>query len=301
VCGPSYANAAFINEDWLMRTESPLFGFALGVFFQLFRRAVLRTAAVVWALIFVPASYADTNFFPVLNCQNRAYTNATIESVTPATVTIFWDGGGERIPITNLPPELLSRYHYDPQAAQAYLDEQAAKRGAAQERAQEQLAAMEKARATVGPSQKIRIVKILSEIHFQIEAEGKVTEAYIHKLPPDFFASLSQLNQAKAEESSLESQIARDQSAAAKPAANSTPGVRYTAAQKAAANAQKNNTSAAHAAATEATAALAKVKSRVKELEAKTTISASPTDFISSTGIRQWEYQASGADGLTAK
>lgn len=41
--------------------------------------------------MFLSNTYADTNVFPVLNCKNRAYTNATIESVTPATVTIFWD------------------------------------------------------------------------------------------------------------------------------------------------------------------------------------------------------------------
>lgn len=88
----------------------------------------------IFALLICQLATAQTNFFPLLCCSNRTYTNATIETVTPATVTIFWDGGGERIPITNLPSELLGRYHYDPQAAQEYLDVQAAKKAARQER-----------------------------------------------------------------------------------------------------------------------------------------------------------------------
>jgi len=285
-----------------MRTELPIFGFSFGLSSQLFGKAVWRTAVVAFLLVvLVSASHADTNVFPVLNCKNRAYANATIESVTPATVTIFWDGGGERISITNLPPEILSRYHYDPQAAQAYLDQQDAKKAAARERAEEELAAMGRALGNLGPAQKIRIVKILSEIHFQIEAEGKVSDAYIHKLPADFFTSLSELNQSKVEAARLETQITQDQSATAQPAPKNAPGVRYSAAQRAAANAQKNNANAANAAATQAKAELAKVKSRVKELETKTAISAKPTDFINGAGVRQWEYQSTAADGLTSK
>ena len=282
-----------------MRIELPTFGFSIGVFSQLSRRAV-RRAAIVAFLTLVSVSYGDTNVFAVLNCKNRAYTNATIESVTPATVTIFWDGGGERIPITNLPPEILSRYHYDPQAAQVYLDQQDAKKAATRERAEEELAAMGRALGNLGPAQKIRIVKILSEIHLQIEAEGKVSDAYIHKLPADFFTSLGELNQAKAEAARLEAQVAQNPNPA-KPPPNPAPGVRYSAAQRAAANAQKNNANAANAAATQAKAELAKVKARVKELETKTAISAKPTDFINGAGVRQWEYQSTAADGLTSK
>jgi len=183
---------------------SPLFKFSYRVFSSLFKRAAKPATVLGVLLLLVSTAYAQTNFFPLLNCKNRAYTNATIESFTPATVTIFWDGGGERIPITNLPPELLTRYHYDAQAAQAYLDEQAAKKAALQERADQAFAAIARAKGNLGPAQQIHIVKIYSEIHLQIEAGGKVSDAYIHNLPPDFFTSLSELNQTKNDAASLE-------------------------------------------------------------------------------------------------
>ena len=71
-----------------------------------------RTA--IFGLLICQLAAGQTNFFPLLCCGNRTYTNATIETVTPANITIFWDGGGERIPITNLPAELQTRYHYNP-------------------------------------------------------------------------------------------------------------------------------------------------------------------------------------------
>jgi hypothetical protein len=88
----------------------------------------------IFVLLFCQVATAQTNFFPFLCCSNRTYTNATIETVTPATVTVFWDGGGERVPITNLPLELQIRYHYNPQDAQKYLDLQAAKKASQKER-----------------------------------------------------------------------------------------------------------------------------------------------------------------------
>ena len=126
----------------------------------------------------------QTNFFSLLCCSNRIYTNATIESVTPATATIFWDGGGERIAITNLPPEVQTRYGYDPEEAQKYLKTQGAKKAAIHEQEGQALAAIAIAKQTLGPAHKIRIVKILRNAHLQIEVDGVLAEAYIHNLPP---------------------------------------------------------------------------------------------------------------------
>jgi hypothetical protein len=272
---------------------------------RVFRRSVCRVAqpATFLAVLvtFAPSAFTQTNFFPRLECKNRAYTNAIIESVTPATVTIFWDGGGERIAITNLPPELLKSYHYDPEAAQAYLDAQAARKAAVKERAEQELAAMARARETLGPAQKVRIVKVFSAMHLQIESDGKVSDAYIHNLPPDFLSSLGELDQAKVEVARLEAQVAQDQSAASQPGPNTTSGSRKTRAQQAAANAQKDAGKTTHAAATADAAALAKAKSRLKDLESHTTISASPADYMTSWGVRQWEYQSAATTGLTSK
>ena len=266
-----------------------------------FRRLVCRAAkpAAILAglLIFAPDACPQTNFFPLLECKNRIYTNATIESATPATVTIFWDGGGERIPITNLPPELLTRYHYDPQAAREYLDAEAAKKAALQESADQALAAIALAKSTLGPAQKIRVVKVISNVRLQIEAEGKVTGAYVHNLPPEILAAFRELNQTKAEAEWLEAQIAQDQYAAKHPVSN--PAAGSARAKKAAASAQKNAASAARKSAADAAAALVKVKARLKELESRATFMACPTDFITSGGARQWEYQPAAASGIT--
>jgi hypothetical protein len=255
------------------------------------RRSVLSAAvfAILFSLVSTARARSDqTNFFPVLVCKNRSYTNATIENFTAATVTIFWDGGGERIPMTNLPPELLTRYHYDPQAAEDYLKQQAAKKAAAQERAKQEAAALARALEDLGPAQRIRIVKIYSRMHFQIEAGGKVSHAYIHNLPRDFVASLDELNQDKMDAATLEAQLAQDKGATNKAASYAA----RTRAQKAAQKARQSSASSARAAVTEDTAALTKLKARVKELESHTELSASPTDYISSAGIRQWEYKA---------
>jgi hypothetical protein len=112
-------------------------------------------SSVIFALLICQLAIAQTNFFPLLRCKDRTYTNATIESVTPATVSVFWEGGGERIPITNLPPELQVRYHYNPQEAQNYLDMQAAKKATRKERDNRDAAAEQQAVARVESQRKI--------------------------------------------------------------------------------------------------------------------------------------------------
>jgi hypothetical protein len=273
----------------------PLFSFSYPVFLSLLKRAAIFAALFIVA----SAARAQTNFFPLLNCKNRIYTNATIESVTPATATIFWDGGGERIPLTNLPPEILTRYHYDPQAAQEYLDAQAAKKADLQDRTDREFADLVRAQSTLGPAQKIRIVKIISDFRFQIEADGKVTDAWIHHLPPETLASFRELDQTKIDAARLEAQITQDHNAAAQTVPNT--GAFTTRAQKAAARAQKNAGSSARTATTADTAALAKVKSHLKELESRATFMACPTDYVISGGVRLWEYRATAAAGLTSE
>jgi hypothetical protein len=160
---------------------------------------------------------------------------------------------------------------------------------------------MARAQGTLGPAQKIRIVKIISEIYLQIEAEGKVTNAYIPNLPPGILASFRELTQTKVDSARLQAQVAQDQYAANQSVPNTAAGAAYSRAQKAAARAQKNTASAARAAAADAAAALAKVNSHLKELESRTTFIACPTDFINSEGTRQWKYEAAATAGLTPK
>jgi hypothetical protein len=119
--------------------------------------------AAIFALLLCQLAHAQTNFFPVLHCKERNYTNVTIKGVTPTTVLLDWDGGGERISITNLPPELQNRYHYDPIEAKKHLDAQAAKKAAQQESANREAVAS-RLRAQEAETRQARIAKNSGEV-----------------------------------------------------------------------------------------------------------------------------------------
>jgi chromosome segregation ATPase len=77
---------------------------------------------------------SETNFFPMLTAGSTTYTNARITSTT-ATYAIVWhDGGGSRVALTNLPPELQQRFGYDPAKAKEAEAKDARARAKYQER-----------------------------------------------------------------------------------------------------------------------------------------------------------------------
>jgi hypothetical protein len=210
-------------------------------------------------------------------CVAKTYTNATIESVTPATATIFWDGGGERISMTNLPSELQTLYHYDPQEAQKYLDMQAAKKTEKQEQANRANANFLAAQNTLGPPQKIRIVKpLLFPNSLQIEAEGKTSKACIPNLPPKVLTFIRDLDQAQADANAPKGQSQPSQQAkykAGHPKPNST--------QNGARNPEQSAADPA-----------VYLRDLQAKAEASTTIIARPTGIMISYDIRQWQFQA---------
>jgi outer membrane murein-binding lipoprotein Lpp len=164
---------------------------------------------VIFAVFICELANAQTNFFPLLCCSNRTYTNATIISLTPATALIDFDSGGERISITNLPSELQIRYHYDSVKAKKYLEAQEAKKAAQQERANQEVAAFAAAQNTLSPAQKICVTKII-DMFFNVEiveANGQSSEAYIPKLPSEVITFIGDFNQAQADAASLEQQV----------------------------------------------------------------------------------------------
>jgi hypothetical protein len=227
------------------------------------------------------ASFSQTNFFPVLVCSNATYTNATIESVTPATVTVWWSGGGERISITNLPVELQKCYHYSPEEAQKYLDAQAAKKAAQQERNHKYAEALAEAKRTLGPAQTIRVVNVMNDWHVQIMADGKLAEAYIHKLPPEVLTFVQDYIQTKADAEASQN-VNTNATYTRQVNSGTRPGHPVT------------ETVDTHKHTDEAAAAML-TRRHLAELErhavARTTIIARPSAFILSGGIRQWEYQ----------
>jgi hypothetical protein len=239
---------------------------------------VKRTAII--ALLICQWASAQTNFFPILRCNDRTYTNATIVGVTPATALIDWDGGGESIPITNLPPELQARYHYDPQEAQKYLDSQAAEKAARLQRAKREAAA----RNTPGPAEKIRIIKpLLFPGSVEIEAKGGLSEACIPNLPPEILTFIRDLDQAQADAASL-----KERAGQARAAANQVKGKRKARPTYAELNA------GARALEHDSAAAAAQWRKLQNEAGNRTTIMARPLGDLTAH-IRQWQFQAMAA------
>ena len=151
----------------------------------------------VGLLVLAQTACTQTNFFPLLQCGDRTYTNATIGSITPAAVTVSWDGGGAQIAITNLPEELQVRYHYDPQTAQHFLDAEAAKKAVLKAKENAGIAFIAAVKSMLGPAQLIRIVKVISGAEVQIVQDGQYTDAYINKVPHEVLAFVEDYNKTK--------------------------------------------------------------------------------------------------------
>lgn len=115
------------------------------------------------ALLILAASLtasAQTNFFPLLKAGGTTYTNATIRSVTAADAIVSFDGGGARVALSNLTPDLQKRFGYDPQKAKLALVKDAERRIRSQ-RAEAELAAIN---AWRGDTSLATVVSIESQI-----------------------------------------------------------------------------------------------------------------------------------------
>jgi hypothetical protein len=227
----------------------------------------------------------DTNFFASLACSNRVYSNCTIETVTPATVTIFYAGGGDRISITNLPPDLQKRYHYDPAAAEQYLAAQATKKGASQAQQNRAIAAIAGAMRTLGPAQHVRLVRIAPDNYVEIEVDGVTSEASIHGLPADILPLIRELTDVEAGNAAFK---------ASEGDRGSGPPQRGSAFRQSAANArneQRGTTAAAMYSLADVKAAQDKLIALRKRFRERRDITARPTGYFPYAHARLWEFQ----------
>lgn len=76
----------------------------------------MKTAFLLLVICQV-AFAADTNIIPFLTVGEQTFTNVEIGTVTASHVTLFYDGGGQRVAISNLPTYLQKRFNYDPTKA----------------------------------------------------------------------------------------------------------------------------------------------------------------------------------------
>jgi hypothetical protein len=59
---------------------------------------------------------------PLLEVGGIAHSNCTVKSSTPAEVIVLYDGGGAKVKMADLPPELRAKFNYDSNAAKAFID-----------------------------------------------------------------------------------------------------------------------------------------------------------------------------------
>jgi hypothetical protein len=117
-------------------------------------------------IIFLAAvsARAETNFFALLDCGRAIYTNATISHVTPAYVTVIFDGGIAQVPWREMPPAIREQYQFNSNTASEFLAEKKRKSDNARTAAASQAAAYNKSlTAKAGEVQNIQITAILDE------------------------------------------------------------------------------------------------------------------------------------------
>jgi hypothetical protein len=254
----------------------------------------LMKLTFIFALLSCQWASAQTNFFPLLRCKDRTYTNATISMITPATVDVSWGSSGARISITNLPQRLQTRYHYNKKKAREYLAVQATEKAAHQEHDNQEAAAFAAAENTLGPAQNIRIVKtLLFPNSLQIEAEGILSEGYIPNLPPEVLIFIQKLGQAQADAANLKQRAQRVRYDANRAnGISEAEGAAYDAnyeAQNIQANVEQNEAQAVELKSSDADALLHKLQAQAKD---RTTIIARPTGKMITAHIRQWQFEA---------
>jgi hypothetical protein len=159
----------------------------------------IKSLLAVAVLFCAPVAFAaDAITIPSLTINGQTYKNVEIGTVSGSRVTIFYDGGGERVAISNLPADLQQRLHYDPALARSQDAAAAQKKAAINERLEKEAGAIAKAKSTLGPSQTIRVLKVINSSRLQIVANGMLSEAYIHNLPIDVLNFVRDYNATKA-------------------------------------------------------------------------------------------------------
>jgi hypothetical protein len=252
------------------------------------------------ARIFLAASVfaGDTDPIPSLTIAGQTYTNVELGSVTGSRVTIFFDGGGERVAISNLPAYLQKRLNYDPEAARAQDAAEAERIAAAKERADKNAEALAAAQAALGPAQKIRLMKILPDTHVQIEAEGVLSEAYIHNLPPEILTLLRDFQTAEANVTNLQNQLALAKPASAQGGYHGRLSRQAAENQASAATANASYRSNLETSLASAKKSFDAIKS---QLSARSTITARPCAFFLYPHARAWEYESGSVPAVAKK
>jgi hypothetical protein len=261
-------------------------------------KTILSRLAVALVLYAPPVFAADTNVIPYLTIAGETYTNVELGSVTGSRVTLFYDGGGQRFAISNLPIYLQQRLNYDPVLARSQDAAEAQRKAAFKERTDKEAQAVAIAQNTLGPAQKIRILKALPNAHVQIEMDGAPAEVYIHNLPPEILVLFREVQDAEANVTNLQAQLGPVQASSSQSAEHPHTGRKAARSQTSASQTNSSYHSNLQSALSSATAHLNALKS---QLSARSLITARPSEFYFYPRIRQWEYQSATIADATPK
>jgi len=212
---------------------------------------------------------AQTNF-DILICKNAIYTNATIIRETPAYVVVSYSGGLAKVAHTNLPDTLQKQFNFDPEKAQATLEAEAKNARDVQQKKVDYVNYLASLR---GPNKVVRIKSLNPDGTCIISEEGTVLMGGIPPATANYFARISYLRNAIANQSGRAKQMARDAERADANAATYASGdasyVNSAMAQRQRANNMVVN-------ANQAAEQVAEMKNELSELEA---------DFSKYTGL----------------
>ena len=261
-------------------------------------KMILCLAAAAGVLRPAQGRAEDTNVIPSLTIDGQTYKNVELGAVAGSRVTLFYDGGGQRVAISNLPAYLQERLHYDPEAARLQDAAEAKRVAAFKERSEKEAEAIATAQRTLGPAQKIRLVKILADNHAQIEVDGVKSEAYIPNLPAETLTVLREFQNEEAQVTNLQHQLAAIQPAPAPRASRTRQSALTLRNEHAAASESSSNRSNVQAELNAANKRLDALKGKFGD---PNIISARPSAFYLYPHIRQWLYEKPETTSTAAK
>jgi hypothetical protein len=245
---------------------------------------VMKTTFLL-LLTCVVAFAADTNTIPFLTIGAQTFTNVEIGTVTASRVTLYYNGGGQQVAISNLPTYLQKRFNYEPEIAKvndaiearkklesqqrhqdqtrALAAERARQQSAIQQHLREQAHIIEEQRAALGPAETLQIMgagetQDGGTYITYVGSNGNAKSAYIKNFPLFVITFIGSLESARADVECDE----KDRSNY------------YTSQGSKDANKRKYEN----------------LKNRAMTC---TMITARPTDYYIRSGVRYWVYQQS--------
>jgi hypothetical protein len=157
-------------------------------------QVLITIVALIAGVVSRPAAAQTSDTYPILRTlDGHAYTNAEVSSATASYLIVLYDGGGSKIPLTNLPPELQRKYHFDPVAAAAAETAEEEKQAKARARLAEAQQAQQRLESWTGITLKARIVKSLPGGQYQIVDNPPTGLAWIPSRLPQHVVTIQKL------------------------------------------------------------------------------------------------------------